>query len=98
MSRLNWIALPLMICLSTTSYSASTTPTCNEVLEACGKVVQAQKKQIEIRDLRIKQDEDQLKNVTDERNSAVNALGAWYRSPWLWLAVGAGTSAYLLKR
>jgi hypothetical protein len=58
-------------------------------------VVETQRKQIEIRDLRIKTSEDQLKNVTEQRNDAEHALSAWYRSPWLYLALGLAGGVYL---
>lgn len=71
---------------------------CGKVIEAAEKAVQAQKEQVEVRDLRIKQDEDQLSAVSKEYESLQKSSNAWYKSPYLFLIMGLGVGLYLGKK
>lgn len=55
--------------------------------------IQAQKAQIDIRDLQIKQSKD----IIELQNKEIVVLksDSLFKSPWLWLTVGAVVGAYL---
>jgi len=36
--------------------------------------------------------------LTKDQADQIARDGAWYNSKWLWLAIGAGTATYLLKK
>lgn len=58
------------------------------VVTAAREAVSDQKRSIEIRDLRIKQTEDRLLEVSKERDKALDSNEAWYKSPYLYLTLG----------
>lgn len=57
-----------------------------------------QTQQIQIRDLRIKQDEDQLGAVTKDNEVLTSKINSWYRSPYLWVVVGIVAGVYAGKK
>lgn len=71
--------------------------TVKEALDAGEKAIQAQKVQISIRD----QELSQAQVILNANAAEISALKAekdsWLNSKWLWIGVGAGSAAFLLK-
>lgn len=65
---------------------------------ACNKAVQAQKAQIAVRDKELGQAEAMLNVNAKEIADLSDKVDAWYRSPYLWVIVGAAVGAYVVKR
>lgn len=73
-------------------------PTCNEVLNACDKALKAKETQLQIRDEQLGQAQEMLKANAKEIGDLRRSNDAWYNNKLLWLVVGAGTTAYLLRK
>ena len=48
----------------------------------------AQKKQVEVRDLRLQESDKQIAGLSKELTDLKISQDRWYKSQWLWLAVG----------
>lgn len=88
------LSLEMPICAAT----ETTKTACTDLIHACDKALVGKDKQISIRDLRIKQDEDHIVVLENEKAQLEKSSGAWYNSKILWLLIGAGATAYLLKK
>ncbi len=64
------------------------------MIRAADQAIADQKRSMEIRDLRIKQTEDRLKEVQGERDSK----DAWYRSPQLHMLLGFVLGVVIVKK
>lgn len=84
--------------MSVLSRNTLATPNCQNVIDACDKAISDQKKQIEIRDLAITQSRDEISRQVAVIQDQDKQLHAWYNSKWLWLAIGAAGTAYLIKK
>ncbi len=94
-NRANWTTLLVMMSTTTNSYA---NPTCKEVIRAADKALAAQKAQIDIRDKELAQYAIMTKAQADELASDTAKLGAWYRSPYLYLFLGLAAGVYVGKR
>lgn len=75
-----------------------TTPSCKDVISACDRALTAKDAQIEARDKTISDLKVMSKKQADELQSATDKLGAWYRSPWLYLGLGLAGGLYLGRK
>jgi len=102
MLRLTTLTLLLSLSLTTTkAYCDSTTPsapTCPQVLKAADQVIQAQQQQILTRNNALEDYGVMTKKQADDLAEANRKIDAWYRSPYLYLALGLGAGLYLGKK
>jgi hypothetical protein len=90
------LMLPLTITNSFAENTLSNTQTikCSSIIKACDKALADKDAAIKARDAQLGDYARLTKSQADE----IAADKAWYNSKWLWLAIGAGTTAYLLRK
>lgn len=88
----------MSLCVRTTYATTKTAPSCNDVIRACDQALADKDAAILARDKELSQFQIMSKAQSDEIARKDSELSAWYNSRWLWLAIGAGTATYLLKR
>ncbi len=77
-----------------TSTSLNTPTTCKDVIQHCDAVIEEQSKQIWVREQEI----EMMEGLITDQYHRLQSADAWYNSRWLWLAVGAGATGYLLRK
>lgn len=94
-NRRLWTATPLLLLLATRSFAESP---CLPLIQAADKALEAQKAQITIRDKELGQAEILLKSKNEIIAEQDKTIHAWYRSPYLYLFLGAAVGVYVGKR
>lgn len=73
-------------------------PTCDDVIKSADKALSDKQKQVDIRDLRIANYDTLTTNLNNENTTLKSQVDAWYRSPYLWILVGAVVGGYLKSK
>ena len=98
----------LLLTLPTSSFAANTStppnatpkqaPSCLSIIKACDADLVAKDEQIKDRDNTLAQYDVLTKKQADDIASKDRQLGAWYNQKWVWVLIGAGATAYLIKK
>lgn len=75
--------------------STNTKISCGDVIKACDLALSDKDAQVQTRDAEIGTQGMLLKSQADALAEKDRQLGAWYRSPWLYLGLGLAGGLYL---
>lgn len=67
---------------------------CSSLIQACDKALADKDAAIKARDVQL----GDYAKLTKEQADQIASDKAWYRSPWLYIAIGLGTGLYLGKK
>lgn len=82
----------------TRTTQAGNPPNCSDVINACDIALKDKQSQIEIRDLRIKESQDEISRQTKVITDQDSKLNSIFRNPWVYGALGLAAGAYLMRK
>lgn len=87
----------MSICLKSLADCQTTLNSCDSALTACDAALTARKEEVKLCNLALQQATDSAVSLSLEVKEKDAQLGAWYRNPFIMVALGAVAAAIIIK-